>query len=287
MKYLTYIYNGDETYGAVIKGNVYKMRDIIPNAPGSLAEFIERGVTIPDEINILNMGARSVPLADVVIKAPIPYPRREIICLGRNYLDHVNEIKTDPNRTAPETPVYFGKRAHPANDPGGRIPLHTGVTDQIDYEAELAVIIGKKCEDITEADAFGHIFGYTLINDVTARDLQVKHNQWYLGKSLAGFCPMGPFIADKNEIPDPQNINISSRVNGETRQKSNTRLMIFSVAFCISQLSRGFTLLPGDILATGTPAGVGHGFDPPRHLKKGDAVECEADGVGVLLNFVG
>jgi len=287
MKYLTYIYDGVEAYGVAINGNVYKMKDINPAAPCSLVGFIESGIKTPDNDTVLHMGAKPVPLADVKVLAPIPYPRREIICLGRNYLDHVNEIKTDPNRTVPEIPVYFGKRAYPANSPGGRIPLHTGVTEQIDYEVELAAVVGKQCENVAEADAFDYIFGYTIINDVSARDLQTRHNQWYLGKSLAGYCPMGPYIADKNEIPDPGNVNITSRVNGETRQKSNTRMMIFPIAFCISQLSRGFTLLPGDIVATGTPAGVGHGFDPPRHLKQGDVVECEADGVGVLTNYVG
>jgi len=289
MKYATYITRGVLTYGVLTGDYLYPMDAVLSDAPPDLIGFIESGIKLPSETEISARGVTPIPLNDVTLKAPIPYPRRDVICLGKNYQDHIDEIKSTalPGGGRPALPVYFGKRACPANDPEGVIPAHDGVTSQLDYEVELAVVIGKPCADIDEADAHKYIFGYTLINDVTARDVQKGHNQWYYGKGFAGCCPMGPVIADTAAMPDASNLNICSRVNGEPRQNGHTSQMIFTVPYVISQLSRGLRLLPGDIIATGTPAGVGHGFDPPKHLRRGDVVECEADVIGVLRNYVG
>ena len=289
MKYLTFEYAGRETYGALHNEKIYPAREIFGGgSPGTLAGFIERGMTI-DAAAIKRSDATPLAMSDIKLKAPIPSPRREIICLGKNYLDHVNEIKSTAPKGGgvPSAPVYFGKSARSVIGGGEIIPTHENVSSMLDYEAELAVVIGKECVDINDEDAFEYIFGYTVLNDVTARDLQARHGQWYLGKSLAGFCPVGPVIADKNEIPFPDRLNIRSYVNGELRQDSNTGAMIFGIPFIISQLSRGFGLFPGDIIATGTPAGVGHGFDPPKNLRRGDVVECEIEKIGRLTNTVG
>ena len=288
MKYVSYVHNGIESYGALYNGAVYPARELSRGAPGSLLEFIIDGAEFDrDAASFAN--ASPIPLSNIKLRAPIPTPRREIICLGKNYADHANEVKvTAPSGGAlPSEPVYFGKSALSVIGCGDTIPLHENVTSMLDYECELAVVIGKKCVDIRVEDAYDYVFGYTVLNDVTARDLQTKHGQWYLGKGLAGFCPIGPVIADRREIPFPDRLSIRSRVNGEPRQDANTRSMIFTIPYVISQLSHGFGLYPGDIIATGTPAGVGHGFDPPKNLRRGDTVECEIEGIGVLVNTVG
>ena len=286
MKYVSFKFNGFDSYGALHKEMIYPAREIFPDAPENLVGFIESGNSITED-DIKKSGACPIEQSAVKILAPIPRPVREIICLGKNYADHANEVKATSSGDIPAHPVYFSKSAFSVIGNGDFIPTHDDVTKQIDYESELAVVIGKKCVNVPEENALEYIFGYTIINDITARDLQTKHGQWYLGKGLRGFCPMGPVIADKNEIKNPCDLKIKSRVNGETRQDSNTRNLIFNIAFIISQLSRGFYLYPGDIIATGTPAGVGHGFNPPKNLSRGDIVECEVEKIGVLTNTIG
>lgn len=173
-----------------------------------------------------------------------------------------------------------------AGRPDGDIPRHAGLTDRLDYEAELAVIIGKTAKNVKAAEAEAYIFGYTVLNDVSARDLQTGHKQWYFGKSLDGFTPMGPCILTADEVSFPPMLEITAAVNGELRQRSNTGLLIHGVGEIIEELSAGMTLLPGTIIATGTPAGVGMGFDPPKFLKAGDVVECTVQGIGTLRNTV-
>ena len=173
-----------------------------------------------------------------------------------------------------------------AGKPDGVIPRHAGLTDRLDYEAELAVVLGKAARDVKAADAADYIFGYTVLNDVSARDLQTGHKQWYFGKSLDGFTPMGPVLVTADEIAYPPALEITSRVNGELRQKSNTALLITSIGQILEELTGGMTLLPGTIIATGTPAGVGMGFDPPRFLQSGDTVECAIEGIGTLCSTV-
>ena len=213
------------------------------------------------------------------LDAPLPRPARNIFCLGRNYADHAAERGAD----APKHPVYFTKVPESVVAPGAGC-VHHAVTNELDYEVELAVVIGTAGRDIPRAQALRHVFGYTIINDVTARDLQKRHQQWFKGKTLDTFCPMGPVLVTADEIPDPQTLRVAMRVNGETRQSSHTSKMIFPVDECIAVLSEGFTVLAGDVIATGTPEGVGAASG--RFLKVGDEMEAEVECVGVLKNTI-
>lgn len=230
-----------------------------------------------------------VPLEDVALLAPIPRPRQDIVCLGMNYRDHLAEAagyNAEAFTREKAVAVYFSKRVTEAVPPGGDIPSHRGLVERLDYEVELAVILGRTARNIRAAEAGSYIFGYTVVNDVSARDLQTGHKQWYFGKSLDGFTPMGPCIVTADEIAFPPALELSARVNGELRQSSNTSLLINGIAEVLEDLTAGMTLLPGTIIATGTPAGVGLGFDPPRFLKPGDVVECTVEGIGTLRNTV-
>jgi 2-keto-4-pentenoate hydratase/2-oxohepta-3-ene-1,7-dioic acid hydratase in catechol pathway len=228
-------------------------------------------------------------LSDVLILAPVEHPERNIFCIGKNYAEHALELEgktTKEIEGLPDNPIYFSKIASPALGHNGKIKLHQEVTKEVDYEVELGVVIGKTCKNITEDEVKDYIFGYTIINDVTARDLQRKHIQWLRGKSLDTFCPMGPVLVTKDEIKDHSNLEISLKVNDDIRQTSNTSKMIFSIEKIISELSSGITLLPGDVIATGTPEGVGMGFVPPKYLKVGDVVTCTVESIGELTNYV-
>lgn len=220
-----------------------------------------------------------VAAARARLEAPIPRPARNVFCLGRNYKEHAAERGAE----APPHPVYFTKVPESVLAPAGKI-VHHAVTKELDYEVELAVVIGEGGRDIPRERALEHVFGYTIVNDVTARDLQKRHGQWFKGKTLDTFCPMGPALVTADEIRDPQALAISLRVNGETRQASHTSKMIFPVDECISVLSEGLTLRPGDVIATGTPEGVGAALG--KFLKIGDRIEAEIEGLGVLRNRV-
>ena len=230
-----------------------------------------------------------MPLEDVKVLAPIPAPDQDIICLGVNYADHLKESREFLKGAFEENQsgaVYFGKRVDRAVADGEPVPSYPGLVDSLDYEAELAVIIGKDAKDVPEERAQDYIFGYTILNDITARDLQECHGQWYFGKSLDGFTPMGPWIVTANEFEFPPKLSLQSRVNGELRQNANTGDLIFGIAHIISELSRGMTLRAGTIISTGTPAGAGVGFKPPRYLKSGDVVECTIEKIGSLTNKI-
>lgn len=231
-----------------------------------------------------------IPLTEVTLCAPIPYPRQDMICLGINYMAHAEEsARYKEEAFGGERPyaVYFSKRIGEAVGDGGMIPSYEGLVDSLDYEAELAVVIGRDAKNVAREDALSYILGYTVINDVSARNLQTRHKQWYFGKSLDGFTPMGPCIVTKDEFAWPPHVPVRSYVNGELRQNSSTELLIFDIAHVISELSQGMTLKAGTIIATGTPAGVGMGFVPPRFLRKGDVVTCEVEGIGRITNMVG
>jgi 2-keto-4-pentenoate hydratase/2-oxohepta-3-ene-1,7-dioic acid hydratase in catechol pathway len=229
-----------------------------------------------------------LPLSDVILEAPIPNPKRDIICLGLNYHEHALEYTTamEEAKTVPQNPIVFTKATTTVIGPNQKVKSHRNVTNEIDYEAELAIVIGKEGTNISEEEAYDYILGYTIINDVTARDLQKKHSQWFLGKGLDTFGPMGPYLVTTDEITAPVNLNIQCRVNGEVRQNSNTELLIFDIPTIIKTISAGITLQPGDIIATGTPKGVGIGFNPPRFLQEGDVVEVEIEKIGTLTNTV-
>ena len=231
----------------------------------------------------------AVPAEEAILLAPIPHPVQDVICLGINYMAHAEEsARYKKEAFGGERPfaVYFSKRVSEATGTGAEIPSHKELVQDLDYEAELAVIIGKDAKSVPISEVKNYIFGYTVINDVSARTLQTRHKQWYFGKSLDGFLPMGPCIVTAEEFPYPPRLSIQSRVNGELRQDSSTALMIFGIDHVVSELSAGMTLKAGTIIATGTPAGVGMGFDPPRFLKPGDVVECSIEGIGTLVNRV-
>jgi 2-keto-4-pentenoate hydratase/2-oxohepta-3-ene-1,7-dioic acid hydratase in catechol pathway len=231
----------------------------------------------------------AVPMEEARLLAPIPHPKQDVICLGINYMAHAQEAARYKNENFNgERPfaVYFSKRASCAVGTGEGIPSHQDIVEDLDYEAELAVIIGKKASRVAPEQAKDHVFGYTVINDVSARTIQNRHKQWYFGKSLDGFLPMGPCIATAEELSYPPKVQIQSRVNGELRQDSNTELLLFDIDHIISELSQGMTLLPGTIISTGTPSGVGMGFTPPKFLKPGDVVECTVEGIGTIKNTV-
>jgi 2-keto-4-pentenoate hydratase/2-oxohepta-3-ene-1,7-dioic acid hydratase in catechol pathway len=244
-------------------------------------EAWEYGKSLVDQQAIEDLAKRKLayPLKRVRLLAPIPHPARNVFCLGRNYADHAAER----GAAVPEHPVYFTKPGTAVVGPGDDV-VHHAVTSELDYEVELAVVIGTAGRDITRADALNHVFGYTVINDVTARDLQKRHTQWFKGKSLDTFCPMGPVLVTADELPNPQTLNVALRVNGHVRQSSNTSKMIFPVDQCNEVLSLAMTLLPGDIIATGTPDGVGAATG--NFLKAGDRLEAEVEKIGVLANRV-
>ena len=229
-----------------------------------------------------------VALASITLLAPLA-PRKNVFCIGRNYLAHAQEssrARGETDLTLPDVPTIFTKAPTAIAAPGATLRLSPGVSSQYDWEAELAAIIGERCKDVAEGDALSMVFGYTGLNDVTARDLQRAHVQWFKGKSLDDTCPLGPWIVDAAEIGDPQNLDIALRHNGVIRQQSNTRAMIFSIARIIAELSKGMTLEPGDIIATGTPDGVGFAMEPPIFLADGDEMEVEIERIGILRNTI-
>lgn len=226
--------------------------------------------------------------ADVKLLAPIPVPRQDVLCLGLNYMAHANEARSFNAALASKEgwPVFFAKRVNEAPGDGDAIPAHEDVTSQLDYEVELAVIIGRDAANVKPEDARDYVFGYTVLNDVTARELQNRHVQWYFGKSLDGFNPMGPCIVTADEFPFPPALRITCSVNDEVRQDATTDMLIHGIAKIVSQFSQGVTLKAGTIIATGTPKGVGMGMTPPTFLKKGDVVQCAIEGIGTLTNTI-
>ena len=228
------------------------------------------------------------PYREVKPMAPIPVPRRNILCLGKNYLDHAREVavKMQAPAEAPRHPIIFTKATTAVIAAGEPVPASQAYTQKLDYEAELALIIGKDGRDIAPEHAWEHVFGYTAINDISARDLQKNHFQWFRAKSLDGFAPMGPAVVHRSVMPAPEDIEVKCFINGEQRQCATFDQLIFDVPTMISVLSAGMTLLAGDIIATGTPAGVGMGFTPPRYLQPGDEMVVDVTGVGELRNPV-
>lgn len=289
MKFVTYIYEGNSSVGILNADE----NAVIPVAElglkaQSMNELIdELNGTLPEIPN----GAKAISLDAVKLDAAIPEPRQDVVCLGLNYRDHVEEATRadkvfDVQRG---DAVYFAKRVNRAVAPDGVIDGHFDICDSLDYEVELGVVIGKDAKNVKAADAADYIFGYTIINDVSARNLQTRHKQWYFGKSLDDFTPIGPCILTPEELgADPQ-LDIRCYVNGELRQNSNTRMMIFDIPYIIEELSAGMTLKAGTVIATGTPSGVALGMEPSvrTYLKSGDVVRCEIEKIGVLENTIG
>lgn len=292
MKLLTFKNEGRERLGVLSKdenfiitlknyGITYKtMNELIEHITSAEMQLI---------CMVIEKERYGIPVNAVEKMPPIPFPKQDIICLGINFMEHAEEsARYKEEAFGGERPyaVYFSKRVNSAVADGGIIHSYQNLVDSLDYEAELAVIIRKDAFNVSKEDAYNYVFGYTIINDISARNLQTRHKQWYFGKSLDTFLPMGPCIVTVDELKNPLNLKIQSRVNGEIRQDSSTSLLIFDIAHVISELSQGMTLKSGTIISMGTPAGVGMGFEPPRFLKPGDIVECEIEGIGCLKNFI-
>jgi 2-keto-4-pentenoate hydratase/2-oxohepta-3-ene-1,7-dioic acid hydratase in catechol pathway len=273
-------------------GQVRDVSGLLPAGTG-LLEVIKDWSTWRGVFAESPPGRPAQALSSVRLLAPIPSPRRDIFCVGKNYREHVAEFgrsgydQPDRSQTLPEYPVVFTKATTSVTGPFDDVDPHHGVTAELDYEAELAVIIGKEGRGICYDDAFDHVWGYTIVNDITARDLQRRHKQWTIGKSLDTHCPMGPYAVSADEITDVTALRVESHVNGEPRQSDLVKDLIFDIAELIRVLSAGITLLPGDVIATGTPAGVGIGFDPPRFLTSGDVVEVAITGLGAQRSRIG
>ncbi|MCB2068498.1 MAG: fumarylacetoacetate hydrolase family protein [Ottowia sp.] len=249
-----------------------------------LVEAASRGEPLPAP------ASSSFALADVRLEAPLPLPRRNLWCVGRNYHAHAQELAGSvfKNNAADtmEWPIVFSKVPECVVGPADTVQLPAAaISQQIDYEAELAVVIGVGGKNISREAAMSHVYGYTIVNDVTARDVQMRHQQWDMGKSFDTFCPMGPWLVSADEM-DGRETRVRCWVNGELRQDAPTANMIFDIPTLIETVSRGITLYPGDVIATGTPAGVGMGFKPPRYLRDGDTVRIEIDGIGSIENQI-
>ncbi|MDT7691243.1 MAG: hypothetical protein QOI75_610 [Pseudonocardiales bacterium] len=272
-------------------GVLRDVSELLPAGAG-LLEVIEQWAELGPVLRERVSGLPARPVEGVELLAPIPVPRRNIFCVGKNYRDHVLEFgrsgydQPDRSEDLPEYPVVFSKATTSVTGPYGDIDPHHGVTAELDYEAELGVIIGRGGRGITREQAFDHVWGYTIIDDFTSRDLQRTHKQWLLGKSLDTHCPMGPYAVSADEITDVTALMVESRVNGEPRQSAPVKDLIFDIPELIATLSAGITLLPGDLIATGTPAGVGIGFDPPRFMVSGDVVEVSITGLGTQRNRI-
>lgn len=228
-------------------------------------------------------------LAKVKLHAPIPRPRKNVFCVGWNYLDHFNEgAQARPHvQEMPTHPAFFSKQPLTVNSPFGNVPAHARVTEKLDWEVELALVIGPGGTNIKEANAMKHVYGYMVANDVSAREVQRHHGQqWFRGKSLDGHAPMGPWIVTAGDVRDPNNLNLTCRVNGMVKQSSNTQHLYFKLPRIIAELSAGITLEAGDIILTGTPSGVGHARTPPEFMHPGDIMETEVEGIGVLRNKI-
>lgn len=260
------------------------MEELIAGGDGALEALRELVCTAEAGTHSDALVAAETPLL-----APIPRPRKNVFCVGRNYAEHIAEgARAQKTRIdVTEYPVFFTKPPTAIVAPGGDILLFPEVSEAIDYEVELAVVIGRPGRNISRADAMDHVFGYTILNDITARDIQRRHGgQYFKGKGLDGSCPVGPWIVTADAVSDPHALSISTKVNGELRQNGNTADMIFDIPTLISSVSEGLTLEPGDMIATGTPSGVGYAMDPPCFLKDGDRVVCDISEIGTLENTV-
>ena len=293
MKLITYRLNGCTSVG-IVSADAASILPIsafgLPYA--SMNELI--GQITDEELKAVSCSlpektAEAIPFDSVELLAPIPVPKQDILCLGINYMDHAVESarykKEDFNGERPY-PVYFCKRVNECTPHNGEIDGHFDIQERLDYEVELAVIIRKDARNVKREDALDYVFGYTIVNDVSSRDLQGRHKQFYFGKSLDSFTCMGPWIVTADELPGVPDLPIYSHVNGELRQNSTTGHMIFDIPYIIEELSSGLTLKSGSVIATGTPSGVGMGFTPPKWMKSGDVVECTVEGIGTLKNTV-
>ncbi|UMA64395.1 fumarylacetoacetate hydrolase family protein [Roseivivax marinus] len=285
MKLLTVVHDGQYHAGYLEGDEVV----VCGSGSGALRAVIEQGETLE---TWASGSAKRLRLADVTLAAPIPEPRRDIFCVGKNYFAHANEFHSSgfdstSKEAVPKAPVIFTKATTSVCASGETVLGSLDPTASVDYEGELAVIIGTGGRSISKADAYDHVFGYTIVNDVTSRELQKTHGQWVIGKGIDTFCPMGPWIVTRDEAAVPEDMELVTEINGETRQQARVDGLVFDIPTLIETMSRTMTLLPGDIIATGTPEGVGIGFKPPRYLKAGDTMRVSVTGLGSLENKIG
>ena len=286
MKFYTLLCNGKEITAAAGKSGKLYALETMGVSVENMNALIDNWDALREKIKAgLENVSESEALKDYKILAPIPEPKQDVVCLGVNYHDHKKEAAAGIDFVKTADTIYFAKRVNRANDPDGMIPNYDFV-DSLDYEAELGVVLGRDAFHVSPEEVRNYIFGYTIINDVSARNVQKRHQQWYLGKSLDGYTPMGPCIVTLDEIGDPHELDIRCYVNDELRQNSSTRYMITTVEEAISELSQGMTLQKGTVIATGTPAGVAMGMNPPVWLKSGDKVRIEIENIGALENTV-
>jgi len=293
MKFATFLHKGTELSGVVKDEGYYSFEMLYEkDAPKTLIDFIKQyeDKPLPNfEQVISEKNLLPISQDEVTLLSPITNPTRDIICIGKNYADHAKEVAETMQQgqglsVIPTYGPYFAKSAYPPAAHNEELPTHEALTSHLDYEAELAVIIGKTAKNVAKEDVGDYIFGYAVANDITVRDRQINHNQWYFGKSFDQTCPIGPYVVSKDLIFYPPSLDITCHVNGELRQSSNTSLFIFDIGDIISELTIGMTLRPGDIILTGTPAGVGHAMTPPVYIKRGDVVEIYIENVGTLTN---
>lgn len=288
----THAYDLQAVLGALPAGEAHGF-DVSRARELSLVQLIaagERGLAFAQSVQAQpdRFGAARIAAQDAKLLAPIPRTPRNVFCLGRNYAEHIQEdnASREKDTSIPEHPQFFTKPPSAIVGPGAGIRYDERVTRRLDYEVELAVVIGIGGRDIPADQAMRHVFGYTIVNDITARDLQKRHDQWFKGKGLDTSCPMGPWIVTAGEIADPHALRIQLDVNGQPRQDASTGDMIFKIAQTIESLSAGLTLEPGDVIATGTPSGVGYAMNPRQWLKVGDVIRCRVEGIGELTNTV-
>jgi len=291
MKLVTFEF-AEKTGAGYIEGE-----QIVVCAEGPDASFAVRSLIESGNAGVRNwaaMGPASprVALGDVTLLSPIPEPRRNVFCVGKNYYAHANEFHSSGfdssgKEAVPSAPIIFTKATTSVVGPDAVVKGSLDHTNSVDYEGELGVVIGKRSFQVSKADAYDHVFGYVIINDVTSRELQRLHNQWLIGKSLDTFCPMGPYIVTADEVDDVTKMVLETQINGETRQKASVSDLIFDIPTVIKTMTATMTLLPGDIIATGTCDGVGIGFNPPKYLSKGDRMSVRITGLGELNNTIG
>ena len=294
MRFVTFKKNSVIRVGLeILNRGIIDINKANKNLPHDLNKIIKNYAEVEDQIqNINNAQNIHYSINEINLLSPIPVPVRDIICVGKNYAEHAKEVQKSSfstlqeKRHVPNVPIIFNKATTSVIGPNDKIELTNDQTNTTDYEGELGVIIGKRSKNIKYSNATDIIFGYTIINDVTARKLQNNHKQWFIGKSPDTYCPIGPCIITKDEIENINNVKIQTTVNGEIRQTGIVKDMIFNISTIIETLTKSMTLLEGDIIATGTPSGVGIGFDPPKFLKSGDKIKISVDPIGILENDV-
>lgn len=298
MKLLSFRFEGEERFGPKVKKEeavwdvlaIQQELEVLPSFPQKLVEGVSEGMEFVEQMRkLIEAAGKSehpeqfkLSFSDIEWLAPITRTPKNIICVGKNYADHAKEMGGE----APVEMVVFTKTPNTIVGDEATVSVHSDLTESYDYEGELAIVIGKAGKKIPKQMAYDYVFGYTIANDLTARDLQTKHHQYFLGKSLEGSCPMGPYLVTKDEIPQSQNLSVVTKVNDEVRQNGNTENMIRRVDDIISEVSKYIALEPGDVILTGTPAGVGKGFNPPKFLKAGDTVKVSIESIGTLVTHL-